>query len=794
MPAPPWSRAKGVDVVLRQWRDDPSLRDGLVLDRALPPRFGLPEPIPDALPRRVADGLRARGVTALWKHQSDALSLALGGEGLVVATPTASGKSLCFHLPVIERLAAEPEARALYLLPTKALARDQERSLAELLRASGMPPAVAVYDGDTAPDARRAARDKARVIITNPDMLHAALLPHHASWSRFLSSLRFVVVDELHAYAGVFGAHLANVLRRLSRVARFHGASPRFLCGSATIANPAEHAARVTGAPLALVDRAGAPSGPRSVMVYNPPLVNTALGLRASHTRAAVRFAADLVRARVPTIVFGGSRSAVETMLRYLRDALVPEGVPEEALAAYRGGYLPELRRRIERGLRDGALRCVVATSALELGVDIGDLDAVVCAGWPGSLAALWQRFGRAGRRGAPSLAVLVAGPSPVDQFVARNPEWLLSAGVEEARVDPDNVAVLVQHLRCAAFELPFDEGERYGGLDKGATEDALTWLAEQKDVQRSKGRWHWVGGSYPAQGVSLRSASWEDVAVVDLDRDETLASLDRRSALLHLHPGAIYQHEGSPWRVERLDLDAGRAFVRPSDADYFTEPVTRTDVAVVEVAEEAEPKDDTDVGCAFGEVTVTTRVTGFRRVRFHTHEALGNGDLDLPPSEMDTVGAWWVMPAAALATLGAIEVEDDAGADPVKAGRARCYEALRGVGHALRAVASLALMCGAHDLDATLGGSRDGELPARDGARGGAPALFVFDGFPGGAGLAERVYERREEMWSRTRALVEGCACDEGCPACTGPGAETGPLARKRLALALMDALGVTA
>lgn len=785
MPRAPWQRSRGVDAVLEQWRRDDAVRRDLALDRTLDPTAPDVLPLPDDLPEPVRDGLRARGVTSLYRHQRDALDLARAGRHLVVATPTASGKSLCFSLPLAERLAREPGARALALLPTKALARDQEHSLSALFTASKLDAVVATYDGDTTSDARRRARDRANVVITNPDMLHAGMLPHHASWSRFFASLRYVIVDELHALTGVFGSHVANVLRRLRRVARFHGGDPVFLCASATLGNPGAHASRMIGAHAVTLDRSGAPVGPRNVLVYNPPVVNPELGVRASYTRSAVRLAADLVRAKVPTLVFGGSRHAVETMLRYLRDRLRPEGVPDEALQAYRGGYLPETRRRIEQGLREGEVRCVIATSALELGIDLGDLDAVVCAGYPGTLAALWQRFGRAGRRGVGSLALLVTSAAPVDQYLARDPRWILGAPIEEARVDPNNVELLLQHLRCAAFELPFGAREAYGELSVEATRDALTVLAEEGSLHQSPERWTWVAEGYPAQRVSLRSVSELRVAVVEKENQRTLAELDHRSALLQLHPRAVYQHEGAPWLVESLDLEGRRALVVPSPHDWFTEATTRTELGVLH-EEETAPLVGTEGGgptATVGEVQVTTQVTGFRRVRFHTHEHLGQDRLELPPFVIETDACWITLPADRFdAACARMEAEGGE-----VSGRARVLDGLRGIGHALRSVASLALMCAPQDL----GTSIELVAAADDDPGVVAPTLFLYDAAPGGVGLAERAFERRDVLLSQARALVEDCPCPHGCPACVSPGLDDGAGDRKQAALALLDALG---
>lgn len=778
----PWHRRRDVRALVDAWRDDPTLRGDLVAHRALPPRDARPAPLPPDLHPDVARALRAQGVDALYAHQREAYDLARGRQNLVVATPTASGKSLCFHLPVAQSLAENPEARALYLVPTKALARDQEHGLRALLQAAGLPASVRVVDGDTPASERRAAREGARVVITNPDMLHLALLPHHASWARLLGSLRYVVVDELHACAGVFGGHVANVLRRLLRAARFHGAKPTVLAASATIANPAEHAARLLGEPVVAVTESGAPQGERNVLFYNPPLIDKDLNLRESHGRAAVRFAADLVRARVPTILFGGSRRGVETMLRTLRDRLLPEGVAEESLVAYRGGYLASTRRRIEQGMRDGEVRCVVATSALELGIDVGDLDAVVCAGWPGSLAALWQRFGRAGRRQAGSLGVLVASNDPVDQYLARDPSWLFARDVEEARIDPHNVELLLQHARCAAFELPFARSDAYGDLPPSAVRDLMDVFVEEGDVHPARDRWHWVGSRYPAEGVSLRSLGANNVVIVDATSDAALAEVDARDASRVVHPRAIYQHEGSAWYVERVDLEAGKAWVVPSPQDWFTEPSVQTEVAVLERSARASIDGVDGAEVLLGEIEVISRVTGFRKVRFHTHEHLGHEPLELDPSVTVTSACWLALTDALLDGLAFPQGDRDQGP-----GRPRVHEGLRGVSYALRTVASLALMCDPRDLRGSLdlyASEGDGDEARR------APSMYLYDSVPGGVGLASEVHRRHAELFARALRLIATCPCADGCPACVSPGVEPGPWSRKAMALALLTAL----
>lgn len=799
-PAAPWMAARGLDAALSGWRGDASFARNIALDHVVPATPARFAPIPEALAPSVAAALAKRGVERLYAHQAQAFELARSGAHLVVATPTASGKSLCYNLPVLDRLASEPDARALYLFPTKALSRDQEVALRALMKDAGVPQGAITYDGDTPGDARRVARERSGILLSNPDMLHAGILPHHASWSRFFANLRYVVVDELHMYRGVFGSHLANVLRRLVRIARFHGASPTFIFASATIGNPKEHASRMLGQEVALLDESGAPAGERHVLLYNPPVVNAELGIRASYVKTAVRLATDLVRAEVPTLVFGQSRNNVEVMLKYLRDKLEADKIDPELIQAYRGGYLADTRRRIETGLRSGSVRCVVATNALELGIDIGSLDAVICAGYPGSVAALWQRFGRGGRRQGPSLALLVTSSMPLDQYVANDPSFLIGAPVEHARIDPDNVEILVSHLKCAAFELPFEEGEPFGDVPADAVKDALTFLTQHRVLHAApngRGRtvWHWATDAYPANHVSLRSVGWDNFVIIDLDRDRTIAEMDWRSTHTMLHEQAIYQHEGEQYQVEKLDYDNHKAFVRKVVPDYYTDAMTYTNVSVISEDDGAFVRLGVGAGvaAAVGEVSVVEKVVGYKKIKFHTHENAGYGDVRLPEMQMHTTGFW-------------LTVDEDV-VRSMSVSRAVVVDALRGIGNAMHLVAAVGLMIDPRDLGHTLGDRSDGDAApssGEGGAPGFDPTLFFYDAVPGGVGLAGRLFAEREELLLRTRAAIEGCACADGCPACIGPDAsllapDAAPVeralrGRRGLALELLGTLGVPA
>lgn len=788
MPLPPWTSRTGLEPVVASWLASGYVRPCFTADRELAPAEGAFAPLPDELSPSVANALRVRGVERLYAHQAQAFAAACAGKHVVVATPTASGKSLCFHLPVLQALAREPDASAIFLYPTKALARDQEASLRDLIREAGLSIPAVVYDGDTPGDARRAARERSPIVMTNPDMIHAGILPHHAHWARTFQKLRYVVIDELHTYRGVFGSHVAHVLARLRRAARFHGSDPAFLCATATIGNPREHAARLLGVPeetVELVDESGAPRGSRRLFVFNPPVVNAELGIRASTWKSAVHLAADLVRAKVPTIVFGQSRNAVEVMLKYLRDRLADEVHDPDAIMAYRGGYLPETRRRVERGLREGEILCVVATNALELGIDIGELDAVICAGYPGSVAGTWQRFGRAGRRGEASVAVLVASSAAVDQYVAKNPDTLFDGAVESARIDPLNTEILIQHLKCAAFELPFVAGEPYAGLPGDDTKSALRFLAEHGVVHESADRFHWAADAYPANHVSLRSVGWDNFVIIDRATGSALAELDWRATHTMLHEQAIYQHDGEQYQVERLDFENHKAFVTKVVPDYFTTALTRRKVSVIEEETEA------PLGrarSAWGEVSVVEKVVGFKKIKFHTHENAGYGEVRLPDMQMHTTSFWLTVPEEMLEIDGL--------------GRAAAIEGLRGIAVALETIATLALMCDPRDLGQTLGDVGDDDAPATGGRvpqPGFDPTIFLFDNVPGGVGLAERIFERAAELLARARVLVRGCGCPDGCPSCvgateasSGPGAPASAFAmgaiRKRAALALFE------
>ena len=737
----------------------------MLLERTLEARAGKYDEIPDGLHPTVLAALKSRGLDRLYRHQAEAFRLAAAGQDLVIATPTASGKSLAFNLPVLDGLARSPEARALYLFPTKALSRDQEHSLRGLLRDAQLDHGAVTFDGDTPADARRSARERCGILITNPDMLHASVLPHQARWGRLLANLQFIVIDEMHAYRGVFGSHLANVLRRLLRVARFHGAQPQLLFSSATIANPEAHASRLAGRQVRAVTENGSPSGGRRVLFYNPPVVNAELGIRRSYIKEAVRLASGLVEAGVPTIVFGQSRNQVEVMLKYLRDASCGDSVDLTSLQAYRGGYLSETRRRIERGLKDGSVRCVVATHALELGIDIGALEAVVCAGFPGTMAGLWQRFGRAGRRNGESLAVMVASSAPLDQYLAGSPRAIIDSPVEHARIDPDNVEILVQHLKCAAFELPFEDSEGFGDVPQASVQEALQFLAEHRvlhAVPSREGRqvYHWSTETFPAHHVPLRSVSWDNFVIIDVEKDRTLAEMDFRSAHTMLHEQAIYQHDGRQYQVEYLDYENHKAFIRRVKPDYYTTALTTTRVSIL-TAEESGPLDpcaSTVLGAGHGDVNVVEKVVGFKKIKFHTHENVGYGDVNLPAIEKPTTAFWITVPETVIAQLPAPRVV--------------VMDALRGWLTAMHAVAAVGLMVDPRDLGQALvdepGVGRP--TPPDPGDRRFEPTLYLYDSVAGGIGLAQRLYVDRTLLLQRAFALVDRCVCTDGCPSCVGP------------------------
>ncbi len=792
-PRAPWAKPSGLEALLEAWRADPRIAPRLALDERLPAEEARWAPLPERLAPEVAAALASRGIRRLYAHQKEAFERSVLGEDLVVATPTASGKSLCYHLPVLDALARSPDARALYLFPTKALARDQEESLSALLRAAGLGHGALTYDGDTPGDARRVAKERSGVVLTNPDMLHAGILPHHAGWARFFANLRYVVVDELHAYRGAFGSHLAHVLRRLERVAAFHGARPQLVFASATIANPAEHASHLSGRTVTLVRGSGAPRAERHLLVYDPPIVNAELGLRRSYVKCAVDLTVDLLRAGVSAIVFGQSRSTVEVMLKYLRDRIAPEELAPGCIKAYRGGYLPETRRRIERGLRDGDVRCVVATNALELGIDIGALDAVVCAGYPGTMAALHQRFGRGGRRGRSSLAVLVPSSSPLDQYIARTPELVLSAPVEAARIDPDNVDILLSHLKCAAFELPFrSQGLTYGDVPADVLEDALGFFSAHGIVRRVSGRgqvtWHWSAQAHPATEIPLRAPSYDNFVIIEVESERVLAEMDYRSTHTQLHEQAIYQHDGQQFQVERLDHKNHKAYVRRVAPDFYTTAMTHVRVSVLE-EEEAKPLDgffespaapgdgapaaaSGPLWAGLGEVLIVEQVVGFKKIRFHTHENVGYGEVDLPPLEKPTTAFWITVPDRVILLAGAP--------------RAAVMDALRGWLRALEGVAAVGLMMDPRDI-----GSAFVDEPAvgpeqSGGDRRFEPTLYLYDAVAGGVGLAPRLWEDRRALLLRSARLVDRCPCSDGCPSCVGPvageGAGRRPLLRRLL------------
>lgn len=730
---------------------------GHAIVEARQPTFG---DFPTDLAPALRNALARRGIARPYAHQARAIECLRHGQNVVLATPTASGKSLCFNVPVLESILAEPDTRALYLFPTKSLAQDQYTSLHGLITEVGADIRTYTFDGDTPNDARRAVRDHGHVVITNPDMLHAAVLPQHAKWSKLFENLRWIVIDELHTYRGLFGSHVAHLLRRLLRIAKFHGSSPTVVTCSATIANPVELAERLTGLPFTLIDESTGPQGERHIVTYNPPVVNRELMIRQGVVKAAVDTAFALMQARVPTILFAGSRLHVELMLKYLRELCVANQLDPELVQGYRGGYLPLHRRKIESGLREGLVRCVVSTNALEMGIDIGSLQACVVAGWPGSVASFRQQAGRAGRRMDKALVVYVASSAALDQYLVNRPDHLLGASPETARINPKNVFVLVDHAKCAAFELPFHERESFSVLDPTETDDVLSYLVSHRVLHKTQGRWHWTERQYPANHVNLRGTPEENFIVIDKDTDKVLAEVDFKSAHTTLHTHAIYHVDARHYQVEWLDYDDHKAFVRWVEPDYYTTAMTYTRVAVLQEDDRREGPGGGELTVFTGDVLVAKKFVGFKKVRFHTNEVIGYGEIHLPDLEMHTTACWVPFTRAVLARL------------PYP--RDLVIDALEAIAHALRTVSCSRLMCAERDLERAVGESAHAQAQAHgaeaEPANDFDPTLFLYDALPGGTGLAPEVFADFGELTRRARSLLIDCGCESGCPACSGP------------------------
>lgn len=699
-----------------------------------PPTFGTWP----ALDGRLMNALALRGIQRPYVHQAEAIDAALRGKSVVVVTPTASGKTLCYNVPVVQSILENPASRALYLFPTKALSQDQLAELYALLEAVEADIACFTYDGDTAPSARTKVRTAGHIVITNPDMLHTGILPHHTKWVKLFENLRYVVLDEMHGYRGVFGSHLANVIRRLKRICAFYGSSPTFICSSATISNPRELAEALLEEPVELVTRNGAPRDEKHILIQNPPLVNRSMGIRGSSLDETAAIATEALANNISTIVFTRSRTNVELLLHRIRTSLKARSLPENQVAGYRGGYLPNERRAIEKGLRSGQIRGVVSTNALELGIDIGSLELAVLHGYPGSIASAWQQMGRAGRRQGTSAAVLVASSFALDQFLASQPSYFFGASPERARVNPDNLYILVNHVKCAAFELPFREKDLFG---KAEVSEILEYLEEQRVLHRAEGRYHWQADSFPAEGFSLRSATSENVVILDVSdpaRHTVVGEVDRPSAPMLVHPEAIYFHGAKAYQVLELDFKGMRALVKPVEAEYYTDADLAVRLEVLDEFDHAEP-------WGWGEVLFASRPTVYKKIRLSTQENVGYGHIHLDEEQMHTTGAWLTLPDSLS--------WESWGPD-------RKSSALAGLAHLLRATAPLFLMCERGDLQVH-GMVRDPHFER--------PTLYLADNFPGGVGLAEAAFTLRKALLDSAWEALVSCPCEKGCPACVG-------------------------
>jgi DEAD/DEAH box helicase domain-containing protein len=824
-----------IQLLLDHWKQDADTALNLFAWRTTPPRAAQTHPFPTDLPAALRETLSSRNIHSLYSHQLSAWTQVRSNKNIILATGTASGKTLAYNLPVLAEMLQNPESRALYLFPTKALAQDQLSVISEQVSilfqriTEHSSLITAIYDGDTPQSNRPSIRKNAHIILSNPDMLHTGILPHHANWSDFFSNLKFIVIDEAHTYRGVFGSHVANVIRRLKRVADFYGAKPQFILASATIGNPKELAEALMEEHVELIDNDGSSRGERHFIIYNPPVTDPVLGLRKSSLLESVRLANDLLAQNIQSVIFARTRRTVEILLTNLQ-SLVSNSQIGNQIRGYRSGYLPHQRREIEQGLRDGSVKTVVATTALELGIDIGGLGAAILVGYPGTIASARQQAGRAGRGDDPAVSVLVASPNPLDQFLAHHPEYFFGRSPEMALVNPNHLLILLEHLRCAMFELPFQQGDSFGSLSWELIEEYLQFLLSNNEAHFSNEKYYWMQDQYPAANISLRSASPQSVVLQATDADgkpTTIGTVDGESAAWMVHPGAIYMHEAQQYFVQDLNLETHIAQLIPVGLDYYTESQQRSEIQVLSESVQAAVPGG---GIAHGEIQVTTQVAGFKKLRWFTNENLGEEPLDMPPSELQTTGYWLTLSEAVLERLResgawtndpndygpdwqkireAVRTRDQfkcqvCGAEesarrhevhhkvPFRAftssaeanrlenlttlcrtchqkveQNVRMRSGLAGLGFVLGNLAPLFLMCDTRDL----GVHSDPAWSAVDGQS----SVVLYDLVPAGIGFSQKLFEIHDELIQRAFELVSQCECEDGCPSCVGPGGENG-------------------
>lgn len=732
------NKVRSIAELLTEWQHDPQMMERIVHWHTLEGRPASYKPFPKNIHPSIRKALESRGITQLYSHQYEAFEYATKGKSFTAITPTASGKSYCYHLPVLQTILEDSSARAIYLFPTKALAQDQKTDLNELIDLMGEDILSYTYDGDTAPGIRQKIRKAGHIVMTNPDMLHSGILPHHTKWVSLFENLKYIVVDELHTYKGVFGSHVAHVLRRLKRICHFYGSDPIFICTSATIKNPKELAEQLTNTKHELISKSGAPVGKKHFLFYNPPIVEPAFGIRRSAVLEVRDISRRLYEAGIQTIIFAKSRVRVEMIVTYLQ-SLTKKKIADESIQGYRGGYLPSERREIERKLRDGTIQMVVSTNALELGVDIGQLQACIMTGYPGNIASAWQQAGRAGRRQDEALIIYVAQSTALDQYVVQHPTYLLGSSPEEARINPENILILMEHLKCASFELPFTMTETYGEFE---VQELLAYLEEEGVLVKTSTKWHWMSDRFPAHDVSLRSAAQENVVIIDITQTgghKVIGEMDTYSAMTLLHEEAIYMHQGTQFQVEKLDWEEKKAFVREVDVNYFTDANLAVELKVLSEDKTAEVG---EITVSYGDVSILAIPTIFKKIRFNTHDNIGSGPITIPPMEMHTNSTW-------------VSFEQ-----PEQWNEEELTDALTGVSYALESFIPLFLHCDRTDISV---------VPQVKATYNEKPTLFIYDSYPGGIGLSERVYDILLSLFERTIDHVKSCPCNAGCPACIG-------------------------